>query len=376
MNEIYRNEKVEMAPLKEGRLSGYTFAVKDVFAVEGEKNSAGNPDWLVTHEANTFTAPVIEHLLLNGATLKGLTHTDELMYSLNGENIHYGTPPNLLHPDHIPGGSSSGSASAAAERDFTLGTDTGGSVRVPSSYCGLYGIRPTHNAISMKGVIPLAPSFDTVGWMSKSSRILKEVGDVLLHDEIIEFTNITIDLQGWNFLQPEDRHYLEAAINKLEVETKEITGPLEEWATLFRTIQGIEIWKVHGEWIRSVKPTFAPSIEKRFQWASTLDAGMYDELKLKQLAIQEYLQKQIGEKGLLVIPTTPSIAPKKKATSEEVEDVRTKTMQLTCIAGLSGFPQVTVPIMRADGLALGLSFIATRGRDRALLHFVDQYFGS
>jgi amidase len=94
------------------------------------------------------------------------------------------------------------------------------------------------------------------------------------------------------------------------------------------------------------------------------------------LAIQEYLQKQIGEKGLLVIPTTPSIAPKKKATSEEVEDVRTKTMQLTCIAGLSGFPQVTVPIMRADGLALGLSFIATRGRDRALLHFVDQYFGS
>lgn len=375
LNEIYRNEHVIRLPIKEGALSNYTFAVKDVFAIEGEKNSAGNPDWLRTHEVNTRTAPVIQLLLEQGATLKGLTHTDELMYSLNGENIHYGTPPNPLHKDRIPGGSSSGSASAASERDFTIGTDTGGSVRVPASYCGLYGIRPTHNAISLEGVIPLAPSFDTVGWMSKSSRVLKEVGDVLLNDEIFEFSNIFVDEQAWNYLQLKDRTYLQSVLVNLPVETKKITDNLAEWATLFRTIQGIEIWKIHGDWVKTVKPRFAPAISDRFQWASTLDPSIYEDLKQKQQRIQEYLQNKIGD-GLLVIPTTASVAPKKNATLESVEAVRTKTMQLTCIAGLAGFPQVTVPVFRKDGLALGLSFIANKGRDRSLLHFVDQNYGN
>lgn len=375
MNEIYINEHVVKLPLGEGPLSGYTFAVKDVFAVEGEINSAGNPDWLKTHDVSLKTAPVIELLLKQGATLKGLTHTDELMYSLNGENIHYGTPPNPLNKEHIPGGSSSGSASAAIERDFTLGTDTGGSIRVPASYCGLFGIRPTHHVISLEGVIPLAPSFDTVGWMSTSSRVLKEVGDVLLQDEIIEFTHIYKDEQAWSYVDSFDRKILESALSNLTVVIKALTEPLSQWATLFRTIQGIEVWKTHGEWVRTVKPTFAPAIQERFQWASTLDSSSYDELKIEQQRITEYLQKEIGDKGLLVIPTTASVAPKKNASLEEVEAVRTKTMELTCIAGLAGFPQVTIPIKREDGLALGLSFIANKGRDRSLLHFVDATFG-
>ncbi len=369
------NETVMKEPLQQGTLSGYTFAVKDVFAVAGEKNSAGNPDWLRTHEAETVTAPVIEQLLLHGATLKGLTHTDELMYSLNGENIYYGTPPNPLHTDYIPGGSSSGSASAAVERDFTIGTDTGGSIRVPSSYCGLYGIRPTHNALSLEGVIPLALSFDTVGWMSTSIRVLKEVGDVLLNDEVIEFTRIVADQQAWSFVSSEDRALLESVLSNFTIETKQITEPLAKWATLFRTIQGIEIWKAHGEWIRTVRPTFAPAIAERFEWASTLDEVQYDDLKTEQKRITKYLQQQLRSCDVLVIPTTASVAPRKNASLEEMEAVRTKTMQLTCIAGLSGFPQITVPVLREDGLALGLSFIANKGCDLSLLHFADTYFG-
>lgn len=369
------NETITKEPLQQGALTGYTFAVKDVFAVEGQKNSAGNPDWLRTHEAETVTAPVIEQLLLHGAALKGLTHTDELMYSLNGENIHYGTPPNPLHTDYIPGGSSSGSASAAMERDFTIGTDTGGSIRVPSSYCGLYGIRPTHNALSLSGVIQLAPSFDTVGWMSTSIHTLKEVGGVLLSDEVIEFTRIVADQQAWSFVSSEDRLLLQSALSNLAIETKEITEPLAQWATLFRTIQGIEIWKTHGEWVRTVQPTFAPAIAERFEWTSTLDEGNYDELKTEQQRVTNYLQHQLEARDVLVIPTTASIAPRKNASLEEVEAIRTKTMQLTCIAGLSGFPQITVPVLRKDGLALGLSFIANKGRDRSLLNFVNTYFG-
>ena len=374
MNKIYINETLTKEPQKQGPLTGYTFAMKDVIALAGHKNSAGNPDWLLTHEIEEKTAPVIKQLLGSGATLKGVTHTDELMYSLNGENIHYGTPPNPLNRNCIPGGSSSGSASAAIERDFTIGTDTGGSIRVPSSYCGLFGIRPTHNAISLEGVIPLAPSFDTIGWMSTSSRVLKEVGDVLLRDDITDFKHIFLDSQAWDFLSRSDSELLQFALGDLPTETKPITGMLADWATLFRTIQGIEIWQTHGEWVTKVQPSFAPAIAERFAWASTLDVTRYDALKTEQKKITAYLKDQLGDNGVVVIPTTASVAPRKKASLDEVEAVRTKTMQLTCIAGLVGFPQVTVPVLREDGLALGLSFIANKGQDRSLLHLVDSYF--
>ena len=375
MNLIYINENFTKEPLKQGALTDYLFAVKDVFAIEGHTNSAGNPDWLRTHEVEVVTAPVIQKLLVNGAMLKGLTHTDELMYSLNGENMHYGTPPNPLNSNYIPGGSSSGSASAAVERDFTIGTDTGGSIRVPSSYCGLYGIRPTHNAITLDGVIPLAPSFDTVGWMSTSSRILKQVGDVLLNGDIVNFKNVYVDQQAWDFLSVEDRELLQGALGEIPYKTKQITEPLASWATLFREIQGIEIWQTHGHWVTSTKPTFASAIAERFRWASTLDATRYNTLKIEQQRITTYLKQQLGTDEVLVLPTTASVAPRKNAPLDEVEAVRTKTMQLTCIAGLAGLPQITVPVLREDGLALGLSFVANSGQDRSLLHFVDTYFG-
>lgn len=362
-------------PLERGALDQTAFAVKDVFAIGGEKNSAGNPTWYETHEPAQQDAPVIGQLLQQGATLQGMTHTDELMYSLNGENVHFGTPPNPLHEGHIPGGSSSGSAAATVERDFTVGTDTGGSIRVPASYCGVYGIRPTHGAISVEGVIPLAPSFDTVGWMSTSSAILQRVGDVLLTDESAPFQQLVIDTQAWSLLEQADRVLLEQALGSVSALQKQLTQPLDAWATLFRTIQGIEIWQTHSAWIEEAAPNFAPSIAERFAWTRTLDTTQYDTLKEQQKQITMYMQQSLRKTDVLIIPTTASVAPKKNATPQEVEAIRTKTMQLTCIAGLTGFPQVTVPVMRADGLALGLSFIANRGCDRQLLRFVHEKFG-
>ncbi len=105
----------------------------------------------------------------------GKAITDELTYSLNGENIHYGTPVNPKAPGRIPGGSSSGSAVAVAGElaDFALGTDCGGSVRAPASFCGIYGMRPSHGRISTAGVFRLAPRFDTVGWFARDGRLLE-----------------------------------------------------------------------------------------------------------------------------------------------------------------------------------------------------------
>jgi amidase len=170
-----------------GILAGKTFAVKDVFAVKGHTNSAGNPNWLKTAQQATSDSPSIAKLLAAGADLHGMAVTDELMYSLNGENVHYGTPVNPYGADRVPGGSSSGSAVAVAAKltDFAIGTDTGGSIRIPSSYCGIYGFRPSHGAVDISGVIPLAESFDTVGWMARDVGLLKDIGTVLLGNRTV-----------------------------------------------------------------------------------------------------------------------------------------------------------------------------------------------
>ncbi len=162
----------------EGPLKGLTFAAKDILDVAGRVTGCGNPDWAASH------APVVEALLAAGANLAGKTITDELAYSLNGQNFHYGTPANTNAPGRIPGGSSCGSAAATAAGlvDLALGSDTGGSVRIPASYCGLFGLRPSHGLVSLDGVMALAPSFDTLGWLAPNAALLKAVGEVLLPD--------------------------------------------------------------------------------------------------------------------------------------------------------------------------------------------------
>src|SRR5262245_20127130 len=164
---------VRLAGTTTGPLAGLTFAAKDLFDIAGSRVCAGNPDWLRTHAPAEKTAPAVQILLGAGATLVGKTLTDELAFSMSGENIHYGTPLNPAAPDRIPGGSSSGSASATASKlvDFALGTDTSGSIRVPASYCGLFSMRPTHGRISCQGVVPLAPSFDTIGWFARDAAL-------------------------------------------------------------------------------------------------------------------------------------------------------------------------------------------------------------
>ncbi|BDH60228.1 amidase [Lysinibacillus sp. PLM2] len=380
-SHAFFDETITILPKREGLLSGMTFAVKDVYEVSGHRNSAGNPTWYETHEKGNQTAPVIERLLDNGATLKGMTHTDELMYSLNGENIHYGTPLNPIAPNCIPGGSSSGSASVVAcgITDFALGTDTGGSVRVPSSYCGLFGIRPTHDLIPCNGVIPLAPSFDTVGWMAKTIETLEVVGSVLLPNAVdTTFNHFYIEENVWSLMNYEDRELLENKIPKgLSIDKIDFKSiGLFEWPELFKRIQGIEAWRAHGEWITYAKPKFSEAIHGRFQYASSLNPVQYNDLKKQQAQIAWRVSEALGEDGIIIIPTVASVAPEKNAPGDAVESVRALTMQLTCIAGISGLPQVTVPVLRGDGMTLGLSFIANKHCDRSLLKFVRNYFGS
>lgn len=165
-----------------GELRGLTVAVKDLFAVAGHRIGAGNPTWLAESPTELTNASVVQSLLAMGANITGIVQTDEFAYSLGGTNVHYGTPRNPAAPGRIPGGSSSGPASAVALGlvDVGLGTDTAGSIRVPASYCGLYGFRPSHGVLAVQGLLPLAPSFDTVGWLAGDAVTFQRVAEVLL----------------------------------------------------------------------------------------------------------------------------------------------------------------------------------------------------
>uniref|UniRef100_A0ACD5WM85 Uncharacterized protein n=1 Tax=Avena sativa TaxID=4498 RepID=A0ACD5WM85_AVESA len=163
-------------------LHGLTFAIKDIFDIAGRVTGFGSPDWRRTHAPAAATAPAVLAALAAGATGVGTTVMDEMAYSINGENAHYGTPANPCAPGRVPGGSSSGSAVAVAacQADFALGTDTGGSVRVPAAYCGVFGLRPSHGLVSAQGVVPMAQMFDTVGWFARDLATLSLVTDVML----------------------------------------------------------------------------------------------------------------------------------------------------------------------------------------------------
>ncbi|OWR31560.1 amidase [Saccharibacillus sp. O23] len=386
----YVDPGIRLPAIGEGVLNGLKFAVKDVFDLQGVTSGAGNPDWLKTHAAAESTAPALVRLLENGATLQGTTHTDELMYSLNGQNAHYGTPVNPAAPERIPGGSSSGSAVAAAAGlvDFAVGTDTGGSVRIPSSYCGLYGFRPTHGAVSAEGVIPLARSFDTVGWMSRDPEVLLRVGEALLEPQpsaqASGFKRLFMAREAWELLEAGDRSALLAALRgstaeqapeeRAELRLTESGETLADWSAAFRVLQGTEIAREHGEWIDRANPAFGPGIAERFAWARTLEAQGSEAEEALRARVRRVLVERLGEDGLLALPTAPGPAPLLGLGGEEAEAYRAKVMQLSCIAGLSGLPQVTVPIGREDGLPIGLSFIGGPGSDLKLLRWASEHF--
>ena len=375
------DQSVHVHPTAKGKLNELVFAVKDVFNVKGVISSAGNPDWLRTHKPAESHAKSIELLLEQGATLKGTTHTDELMYSLNGENAHYGTPLNPSLPGHIPGGSSSGSASVAAagDVDFSIGTDTGGSVRIPAAYCGIYGMRPTHGVVPIEGVIPLATSFDTIGWMARDPEILERVGQVLLPKQknTGDFNRVLLPEDAWSLADKKCVEQLTPLAQIIkdsmgEEETIQLSHEgLNSWKETFRIAQAFEVWSDHGQWVKAAQPQFGPGIAERFAMAETITKEMYNHALKELAAVREKMAGLLPENTIMIVPTVPGQAPLLNLPEEQIEQRRSQTLQLSCIAGLAGLPQITIPVQTNDG-PVGLSLIAGANQDLRLLRLVNQ----
>lgn len=378
----FLNKEIIAEPTNHGVLSGKTFALKDVFDVKGHTASAGNPYWLHTHEQASDHAEAVKSLLASGAKLTGVTHTDELMYGLNGENFHYGTPLHPINHNRIPGGSSSGSAVAVAAGlvDFAIGTDTGGSIRIPASYCGVYGFRPTHGSLSVKGLIPLAPSFDTVGFMAKDINTMLDVASVLFASQATapSFENVVGVNNLFELTDEEACKKVEVLLEDHAVSYKnlQLSYKLSECMEAFRTLQGIEIWRAHGEWIKRYNPTFGPDVAERFEWASTLKEEDMSDAKQIRDTITKELTHLLDGQTILVLPTAPGVAPLKNVVGPELQNRRLYTLQMTCLAGLAGLPQLTIPAGYVNQLPVGLSVIAGRNQDQQLVKWVQAWMGS
>ena len=374
-----RENHIAIVGEEQGPLKGLTFAAKDLFDVAGARTGFGHPEWLRTHEPATKTAPAVQRLLDAGATLVGKTITDELAYSLTGENVHYGTPRNPRAPDCVPGGSSSGSASAVAGRlvDFALGSDCGGSIRIPASYCGIYGMRPTHDRITLEGTAPFASSFDVVGWFARDAALLERVGRMLLGDDepAKPFKRLLLCADAFAAVTPEVRDALAPGVKQvadamdvtLEIATIAPEG-LDAWRDTFRVIQASEIWASLGGWISEYRPTLGPGIRERFAVAAHIQANVVEAATHRRMAIRAGLDALLEPGALLCLPTSPRVAPLKGLAPDAVEvEYRNQALNLLCIAGLCGLPQISLPLAEIDGQPLGLSIVAARGADVDLL---------
>jgi amidase len=368
--------RAEVPGASSGPLAGLALAVKDLFDVAGHVTTYGHPVWGETHGPAVATAPAVLACLQAGARMVGKTITMELAYGLTGENAWQGTPTNPAAPDRMPGGSSAGSAAAVAGRlcDIALGSDTGGSVRIPASYCGIYGIRPSWGAVSLAGAAPLAPSYDTCGWFAADAAALRRVGDVLLPAPGGgPLGPLLRPAEAWANADAEVVSALAHAMTALE----RLFGPaltvsvapegLATFEAHFRASQAEEAWASLGRWVSRHDPEFGPGVADRFAAARVMDPAKAAAGRAFRRGIAPRLRGLLGGGAVMAYPTSPCPAPLRDAPQDALQAVRVRTIGVTAIAGFAGLPEVTLPVARVGGAPVGLSLVAAPGRDRSLL---------
>jgi amidase len=367
---------IHRAPRRAGPLSGLTFAAKDLFDVAGVVTGCGNPDWAATHQPARTDAWAVDALLQAGATLVGKTITDEISLGLLGINRFYGTPLNPRAPDRVPGGSSSGSASAVAGGlvDVALGTDSGGSVRMPASFCGLYGLRPTHGRIPTEGMMTQAPSFDTVGYFARNATTFGQVGAVLLAEQVVDAfpDEIIVATDCFALADEPVRRALLPVLDRLRhaapvSESLLANGDLRDWSHHQRVLQKSEFHATFRDWIDRVNPRLSAEVAGAFADDGHIPASNLAAAKTFRESASKRLDGLLDRRRVLCMPTSPILPIGRDARLSEMRTAVHRIVDLTAIAGLTGLPQVNLPMAAIGSIPVGLSLVGWRGGDAALV---------
>ncbi len=360
-----------------GPLAGLTFAAKDLFDVRGTITGSGNPDWERTHAPATQSAWVVDRLLAAGASLVGKTITDEISLGLLGINRFHGTPLNPAAPDRVPGGSSSGSASAVAGNlvDLALGTDSGGSVRTPASFTGIHGLRPTHGRIPVDGMATQSPSFDTAGFFARDASTFAKVGEALLGapvgnalpDEVLIATDAFAIADG------PVREALQSALARITAvmarasEMVLAREGIAVWSANQRTLQSYEFGRTFAEWIDATNPCFSFEVAGALANAARITEEDVAGPRAFRTDVRSRVDELLDDRRVLCLPTSPILPIRRDARLSEMREAVSRIIDLTCIAGLTGLPQVNLPLGNFEGIPVGLSLIGWRGSDTTLL---------
>jgi amidase len=365
-----------------GTLSGLTFAAKDIFDVAGHVTGGGNPDWKATHPPAEHTAWIIQTLVDAGAAMVGKTHTDELTRGILGENAHYGTPVNPRAPGRVPGGSSSGSAAAVAGGlvDFALGSDTGGSVRIPASFCGLYGLRPTHGRIPLDGILLQAPSYDTIGWFTRDASTYARVAEALFQSRIPDSSPTRLVIAQDAFEEADE--IVSDALLPLAEKIAALAGSsttqrlapngLAEWASQQNVLQSKEAWDSVKDWIDEANPRFSFWVSERYSFAASLTDVQLNEAAKVRDKVKTRMDEVFAGGGFVCLPTAPCPAPFRGQPTSAKREVLSRIIRLTCIAGTTGRPQLSLPLGKVNGLPVGISIMGDHGSDEMLIGFAQR----
>ena len=376
--------RLEIRGAEQGPLARRRLAVKDLFDIAGHVTGCGNPDWAAAQAPALRTAEAVARLLAAGADVVGKTITDEISLGLLGRNRHYGTPINPLAPGRLPGGSSSGSAVAVAAgyADLALGSDSGGSVRVPSAFLGLWGLRPTHGAIAVDGLMVQSPTFDTVGVMARDAELLSAAGGILLPEDTAPASGLTLSTDAFALADLPLGASLAEAISRIETlegpAERRMIGQLSAWADTILTAQGAEFAATFSKWLEEADPRLSWDVAQALATARSMSQETVSAAHALRETACRKLDGILGQR-MLCLPTAPVLPPPRGSSMPEVRAVGRRLIELACIAGLTGRPQITIPVARLHGGGVSLSLIGPRGADRALLEVARRYasrFGS
>jgi len=383
LNAFLDYPETPVASAAAGPLRGLNFGVKDIYDVAGYPTGCGNPQKEAESPVAEKTMPAIQALLDAGAVFSGKTQTDELAFSMMGMNAHFPPPVNARARERVTGGSSSGSAAAVAGGlvDFAIGSDTNGSVRIPASFCGLIGLRTTHGRIPMECTMPLAPSFDTFGWFTRDPATYEAVGDVLLGEDTHSAelrTPVRIsELEERLFGEAEREAYGAMLSRVLDHFSRSggfmaLPGDIEQHYERFRQIQAHEAWASQASFLLQRDRGLGPGVKERFAFGRSVSEGTVEAARQGRREFQADFAALMDPDMVIVLPTQPSAAPLKIATLEEQESYRNKALALTSIAGLLGWPQISIPLGEVHGAPFGISLLGPAGSDRQLIRLASK----
>ena len=362
-------------------IAGLPVSVKDLFDVEGEVTLAGSIALRDAAPAKA-DATVVERLRTAGAALVGKTNMTEFAYSGVGINPHFGTPGNPADPSRIPGGSSSGAAVSVAIGSCAaaIGSDTGGSVRIPAALCGLVGFKPTMRRVPTRGALPLAPSLDSIG------PIARTVSDCLLIDSLIADQALTthgLDFAGLRLAIPEDivlddlddtvAKAFTAALSKLSaagVLITEIPLPMLTEAKDLYLISPYEAYPWHKELLSKRASEYDPRVVKRIMLGADATQAERDRQQQTRAQWKTRVEQAIGGYDALVMPTVPIVAPKidtLNASETNFFEANRLLLRNPSIINLLDGCAVSLPIHRLGDLPVGLMLACSAMSDARLL---------